>query len=324
MTERTGLELVADEEVELVEQVRRDDASPGDVDLVLVVGGVGGGFGEGGAASAVILGGSIFVGVAGPELVAAAGVVEESGGGEVVVFGGRDGFMDGASGEDGVDDGLGVVGVRFAVEEEGVVFRMAEGTGEGAFLVEAALGRLDGRERVAGVEDGVAEEEVEGAVEFLGAFFGGDFNASTSGAGEEGGVGILVDLDVLDGGGGNAGAVDFHAVDDERDAVGAGGVVGKEAREGADVVHVEDGEVIEVSTIDSVGGLVVGGFDGELRGVAGVDGDALLDACEVEGDFQGERGAGVKRDEAVIEAFVMDAQAIPGGFGEGEGEGAGL
>jgi hypothetical protein len=40
--------------------------------------------------------------------------------------------------------------------------------------------------------------------------------------------------------------------------------------------------VVEVGAIDGVGGLVVGGFGGELRGVAGVDGDALLDVGEVE------------------------------------------
>ena len=232
--------------------------------------------------------------------------------------------MKGAGGENGVDDGLGVVGVGFAGEEEGLVFGMVQGAGEGAFLVEAALGGLDGGEGVRGVEDGVAEEEVEGAVEFLGAFFGGDFNACTAGAGEESGVGILVDLDVFEGGGGNAGAVDFHAVDDEGDAVGAGGIVGEEAGEGADVIHVEDGEVIEVGAIDGVGGLVVGGFGGELRGVAGVDGDALLDAGEVEGDFQRQRGAGIESEEGVVEAIMMDAQAIPGGFGEREGEGAGF
>ena len=54
--------VVADEEVELVEQVGRDDAGPGDVDLVLVVGGIGGGFRESGSAGAVVLGMAVFVG----------------------------------------------------------------------------------------------------------------------------------------------------------------------------------------------------------------------------------------------------------------------
>ena len=80
---------------------------------------------------------------------------------------------------------------------------------------------LDGRERILRVQRGVAEEEVELAVVVVGGGLGDDLHLSAAGPVVLRRIGVLVDADLLDGGGGDGGAVGFDAVDDEAGAAGA-------------------------------------------------------------------------------------------------------
>src|SRR5260370_42064040 len=86
-----------------------------------------------------------------------------------------------------------------------------------AFVDAAGFGRTDGGEIIFGVEDGVANDEVDFAVEAGGAGFGDDFDAAAAGAVVFGGVGVVVGADFLDGGGGDAGAFHVDAVYGEGD-----------------------------------------------------------------------------------------------------------
>src|SRR5260370_38925485 len=92
------------------------------------------------------------------------------------------------------------------------------------FVDAAGFGRTDGGEIIFGVEDGVANDEVDFAVEAGGAGFGDDFDAAAAGAVGFGGVGIVVDAGFLDGRGGGAGAFQLDAVGEG--GVGAGGAGG--------------------------------------------------------------------------------------------------
>src|SRR5882762_9449945 len=117
---------------------------------------------------------------------------------------------------------------------------MAEGTGQRAFKKCPALGSLDLREGVSSVKYRIAKQEICCAVELLSSLFSGDLDTGPAWSGEERGVGVLIDLDVLDGGGRNARSVGLHAVYNEGHTVGAGCVIAEKTGEGADVVHVED------------------------------------------------------------------------------------
>src|SRR6266550_8540303 len=104
-------------------------------------------------------------------------------------------------------------------------------------LVDAAcFGWANRREVIFCVKDGVANDEVHFAVEVGGAGFGDDFNAAAAGAGKFGGVGVVVDADFLNGGGGDAYTLHLDAVDDECDGAGGAGRGVEEWSEGGDVV----------------------------------------------------------------------------------------
>src|ERR1700726_1097797 len=100
-----------------------------------------------------------------------------------------------------VDHGLLVVEVFVERQQETGALAVADGSGDGAFVILAAFGGLDGGEGVAGVENGVAKHEVEGTVIDGRSAFGDDFQASATGAREARAVRIIVDLSFLDGGG---------------------------------------------------------------------------------------------------------------------------
>ena len=151
------------------------------------------------------------------------------------------------------------------------------------------LGALGG-EGVAGVEVVVAEEDVKGAVESVGGGFGDDFDATAAPAGIFGGVGVVVDADLLDGGGGHAYVAHLHAVDDEGGA-GAAGV--EEAGEGGDVVVVEHRQVVEHRAFDGDGVGVGAGLGGD--GAFGFgDFEGFFDAANDEADFEGGGVAGAE------------------------------
>src|ERR1051326_937941 len=132
---------------------------------------------------------------------------------------------------DSTNNSLGLIEVAFQGEQESVVFVAAQGTGERALVVFAMLRRLRHGEGVSGVKDGIAKQEVEGAVKIVRAGFGGDFETRVAGIGEKRGVRVLVDFDFMNAGGRDAGAVSFDAVDDQGDAARGDGIVIEEAGE---------------------------------------------------------------------------------------------
>ena len=147
-------------------------------------------------------------------------IVRDAHGGLAVVARGEDVLDDRAGGSDGVDDCGGVLLAPCAGGDEAGVAAAADGAAEVAFVDATVLGRADRSEVIIGVEDGVAKDKVGFAVEVGRAGFGDDFDSSAAGAGELGGVGVVVDADLLDGGGGDAGALHLYAVDDECDSAG--------------------------------------------------------------------------------------------------------
>ena len=137
-----------------------------------------------------------------------------------VAVGGKDVFVDGAVGADGVDDGCGVLlAVRGGSDEAGVS-AASDGAAEMAFVDAAGFGGPDRGEVIFGVEDGVAEDEVGFAMEDRRSGFGDDLDASAAGTVELGGVGVVVDADLLNGRGGDAGGLHLDAVDDDGGAAG--------------------------------------------------------------------------------------------------------
>ena len=143
---------------------------------------------------------------------------------------------------------------------------------------------MDG-EGVYGVEDGVAIEEIDGAMEIRSSGLGCDFKTRASRIREKYGVRVLVDADVLDRRGSDPRAVGFDTVYDQRDAVGRGGVVIKKAGERGDVVLVEDRDTIKSVPVKGVCALVFRAFGAHLRsGIGGAYGDGFGLRSECEGD----------------------------------------
>ena len=175
-------------------------------------------------------------------------------------------------------------------------------------------GGRTGAEVILRVEDGVAIDEVDFAVEVGGSGFGDDFDAAAAGAGEFGGVGIVVDADLLNGGGGDACTLHLDAVDDEGDTAGGAGGGVEEGGESGDVVLVEDGEFFQVAAGDADGVAIGGGVGRE--GLFCSDVDLLVDGLGVEGDFYcGDAGG---------EAECLGVGGEAGEGGDCEREGAGV
>src|SRR6266481_8522592 len=188
---------------------------------------------------------------------------------------------------EGVDDGLEIVVVLLERKQKRVPFIAAKRPGEGTLFHVTAFGRLGGGKGVAGIENGIAGEEIHGAVIRGGAAFGGDFNAGAAGARESRGIGILIDFYFLDCGSGNAGAVGLDAVDYKRYTAGGDGVVAEEAGEEGDVVEIEDRDAIEGVAGNVIGVEIFGGVGGSLRDVfIGSDAHKLTDRGDGQRDMQ--------------------------------------
>ena len=227
-----------------------------DVDFVFDGHGVVSGFGEDVASDVLVLVGRILVGIADPKKVAVGELMEDASFGKRVMDGSGNVFVDGTELICRVNDGLHGIKIAIQGQKESSFFVAAERTAERAFVILAGLvGFLDG-EGIGGVKDGVAIKKIYGAMEIGGAGLGSNFQASAAGIGEKNGVGILVDADFLNGGRSDAGSVGFDAVDDQRDAVGGGGVVVEEARERGDVVLVKNRDAIKGVAFEGVGALV--------------------------------------------------------------------
>ena len=141
---------------------------------------------------------------------------------------------------------------------------MRNGACGAAFIDAPLLEGLGGRQGVLGVHGGIAEVEVQLAVEVLRGGLGDDLHLSAARIVVTRGVGILVDLHFLHGRGGDGDAVCLNAIDDEAAAAGCGDVGVKESTHGGDKVVIEDGQRLEV----------VGGHD--RRVVIFVGGGELL------------------------------------------------
>src|SRR5262249_45282261 len=152
--------------------------------------------------------------------------------------------MDGAVRALRIDDGLEVLLFPVGGDEEGSFLAVAERPGKAAFEDATLFRGLVQGEGITGVQTRVAEEEVERAVKCGRAGLGDDLDAAAAGTRIFGRVGIVVNLHFLDSGGGYAGAARFDAIDDESDAAGGDGPGVEEAGHGANVVLIEDGEVV--------------------------------------------------------------------------------
>ena len=146
---------------------------------------------------------------------------------------------------DGVDKRAGVLLDATARGHErrplAIAYRSAQVALEGSLLIRCLLRR----KRIAGCHRRVAKDHVGGAVKCFAAGLGDDFNPAAPGPGELRRIGILVDLDLLDGRRAHADAVGFGAVDHQRHAVGADGGRVQESRHHPDVVLIEHRKVLE-------------------------------------------------------------------------------
>ncbi len=130
--------------------------------------------------------------------------------------------------------------------EKAAFGREEDGAGDMALVDAALLEGLGWGERILRVERGVAKEEVELAVVVVGGGLGDDLHLSAAGPVVLRGVGILVDADLLHGGGGDGGAIGLDAIDHEAGAAGAGCAVVEEGAHGGGVVVVEDGHRLQI------------------------------------------------------------------------------
>ncbi len=102
------------------------------------------------------------------------------------------------------DDGFWVLLFAIHRDQEGSLFDVAQGTGETALVDAALLRRADERKRVAGIQMVIAEDKVERAVIFRRAWLGDDLDAAAAWSGIFRRVRVLVELDLLNGGSGDA------------------------------------------------------------------------------------------------------------------------
>ena len=171
--------------------------------------------------------------------------------------------------------------------------------------------RLGLRERIARVEVRVAEDQVRFAAIFLRAGLGKDLDAAAAGPRVLRRVGILVDADLLHGRRAHVQRVHFHAVDDDGDATVAERSGIEKAREGHDVVVVEDRQTFEHALVDRHRidiarrvriHLLCSVADGDLLGQAGDGEDQLLGARGARSDAHARGGR--------IEPLILRPQLV--------------
>src|SRR5580704_1542043 len=118
-----------------------------------------------------------------------------------------------------VNDALLILQVFVEREQETGVLAMADGAGDGAFIVLPSFGRLDDCKSIRRVEYGIAKQEVQRAMIAGRSALSDYFQTSAAGAGEAGGVWVVVDLDFLNGGWSHAGTIRLNAVHHQCNAV---------------------------------------------------------------------------------------------------------
>lgn len=184
-----------------------------------------------------------------------------------------------------VNDALLILQVFVEREQETGVLAMADGSGDGAFIVLPSFVRLDDSKNIRRVEYGIAKQEVQRAMIVGRSALSDYFQTSAAGTREAGGVWVAVDLYFLNSGWSHAGSIRLNAVHHQRNAVGSSGIVIKEARHGRDVVLIEDRDAVECVAIDGVRVLVLGALDADERcGISGSDRDAFVKNRDLHGD----------------------------------------
>ena len=102
---------------------------------------------------------------------------------------------------------------------------------------------------MASIQPSVAQQNGQRSVINLRPGFCDDLNAAAAGTREFGRIRILINLDLLNGGGGDADIPLFHAVDNQRDTTGSDGARIEKLRHGRDIVLVENRKVVEKAPV---------------------------------------------------------------------------
>src|SRR5258708_23643844 len=137
---------------------------------------------------------------------------------------------------------------------------MAEWTCDRSFVVLAALGGLHGRESVACIENGIAEQKVQRTVKIGRAAIGDDLKTCPAGTGEARRIRILIDPYLLHRGRRHSWPVGLNAVNNERYAVCTRRVVVEKTRHGGDVILVKHWDAVERIAVYRVRILILRGL----------------------------------------------------------------
>src|SRR6516225_2047003 len=288
------LPLVADEQLELKQQRWTKNRLLRVGHLLLVVREVGARRWERRAANAAVLVALIlpvrpdgYRGLVGD-------LMADAGGYERLAVGLRDVSLNRPFGAGCINDGLLIVDRIVPGHQERSLAAMSQGATDDALDDVLLLrGLFDGK-CVTRIEAGVAEDGVAFTVVFLAAWLRDDLDPPPAGASVLGGVWILVDLDLLHGGGAHSQRADFHAVDDDGNAGVAQGPGVEETRERRDVVLIEDGQAFEHVLIDGNGIEIAGGRRFDVRCAA--DGDLMRHIRDAQDEALRARGSGANAE----------------------------
>ncbi len=322
LADAIGRGMVApDDDAELIEQSRADDQAVVVIDLVFTVPHIDARLRKDKAAHpAVLFRGGVGVEANGGQVVLRELVRDGRGDfGVALRIGGR--LLEQTLGSDGVDDRLQILFFPIDRNQERIFPAAAQRSQQAAFVDAPLFGRTGGGEGVACVQMIVAEQEIECSVVNLRAGLGDDLDASAAGARELGGVRILVDLHLLDGGCGHADISLLHTVDDQGDAAGADRSGIEKLGHGGDIILVEDGEVVHHAAVHGDDVQVVRRVGADLCGGIAY-GDRLAHAGQLQLDVQ-RRGRPVLEGDGnglAGEAVVLHVDLEGAGAQAGEAE----
>ena len=272
-----GVPLVAEQQPNLTEQRRTDHCLLRVGDLLLVVVGVGAGRRERGAAHAPVTTALVLVVRPKRDRRRFAHLERQAAGRQGLPVRLSRHFLDGPRRTYGVDDCLLVLGLIAPGHLERHLAAVSGRPAERALDDVLPVRRLLGGKRVPGVEGGVAPEEVALAVELRGRRLGQDLDPPATGARVLGGIRVLVDLDLLHGGGADTQRVHLHPVHHQGHAPVAQHARVEETRGRGDHVLVEHGQALEHVLVDGDRIGVGRGTSAHLTRL-GVDGDLLAKA----------------------------------------------
>ena len=275
--------VVSHQKAQLVQPVRRKLVQVTDVNLVLEKDRVGAGRGQRGSTHALILYRSVLVGITGPELIAVGEIMKDAARAEEVMHGiGHDLRAGTEAGSLSrrervrIDDSLLIVQIFVQAQQETGVLGMSQRPGHRSLVVLTALRRLHQGERVAGIESGIAKQEIQLAVKIRRAALGDQFQARAPRPGKTRRVRILIDPDLLHSGRSDARTVRLDSIDYQRNSVGPDRAVVQKPRHGRDVVLIEYRYAVKRVAVDGVRILIFGDLCADQRhGVARGHGDVF-------------------------------------------------